>query len=442
MSSSRRVKTTTAVYSDVGKVRTANEDSYYISRDENLLVVCDGMGGQVAGGLASKMAVETIKDVYQSMSGKDVLTFLYDEERKLTSGSQRLVAAVRLANRRIYNISAKFSKLRGMGTTVVALALDSSFATMVHVGDSRIFRYSDRKILQLTEDHSWLNELIEDNEINEEQIETFSQKNVITRALGTSPTIRIDIHSEKYRKNDLYVLCTDGMHGTVGAKDIKKVVERSKGSIDRIARTLIEAAVRRDGSDNVTVAVARIEQNSREMGVAAVSTTIPEEGARITVVEEKFIQEQYPEPKMRGKNPMNIAMNSKSIFMPILVVLTAMLCFMLGLLLKEGRFSSNKAASMGVSGSQLQRGLAAQQLRGRDSADSGGVIAVVMFKNQAELDQARLTEKGRLLNQFKLYDDDGQPIVKDTFSIFLINDATGDVLEKTSGIKLPRLQTN
>ncbi|MCG8606195.1 protein phosphatase 2C domain-containing protein, partial [bacterium] len=172
------VQVKTTAYSDIGTQRKANEDSYFVAENENLLIVCDGMGGHVAGGLASKIAVETIKEVYFNLEEDQLQKLFPDIDQNLTQAARLLVAAVRIANRRLYNMAAKFPKLRGMGTTVVAIAFDSDAATLVHVGDSRVFRISDDAITQLTEDHSWLNELIEDNEINEEQIETFSQKNV------------------------------------------------------------------------------------------------------------------------------------------------------------------------------------------------------------------------------------------------------------------------
>src|SRR3990172_4841243 len=306
----RRIKTTTSVYSDVGNVRKANEDSFYISRDENLIVVCDGMGGQVAGGLASRIAVETIKDVYEELSDDEIDYFLYDPESALTNSSRRLIAAVRIANRRIYKISNKFPRLRGMGTTVVALSMDKAFATMVHVGDSRIFRISKNTILQLTEDHSWLNELIEDKEINEEQVETFAQKNVITRALGTSPTIKIDIHCERYKKDDVYVLCTDGLHNSVGLQDMLKIHEKNNGMVDKMTRKLAEKALKRDGTDNITVAVVKINQDSKETDKQGISTTIPEEGEKIISRIEKHINDNYNEPQLNNnKNPIVNNMN-------------------------------------------------------------------------------------------------------------------------------------
>lgn len=454
----RRIKTTTAAYTDVGKVRKANEDSYYISKDENLIIVCDGMGGQVAGGLASKIAVETIQDIFTNMEDELVKNFLYDEELNLARASRRLVAAVRLANRRIYNISTRFAKLRGMGTTVVALVLDKSFATMVHVGDSRIFRISDRKVLQLTIDHSWLNELIEDNEINEEQIETFAQKNVITRALGTGPQVKIDIHCEKYKKDDIYILCTDGLHGSVGAADIKKMFEKSNGSVDALSRRLIQKALRRDGSDNVTVAVARVNQNSKETHRQGVSTTIPEEGEKLSSKIDRFIQDNYSEPQLQmNQNQIMTTINQRRFMLPGLVLLTGLLCFMFGMALQnfnnKGRSHNTQTSSARSEQGQPKANYAmpAASIRNprnavaqpesiqRSPVSEDAMLAVVFFNSARDYNAANLEQRGLVIDSIHPYREDETPIITGDFSIFLI-DSSNNVIRKVSGVQLPDMQ--
>ncbi len=443
MSGNKKVKTTTAVHSDIGKVRKANEDSYFVSRDENLVLVCDGMGGQVAGGLASKLAVETIKDVYLELDDEVVNGFLYDSELELARSSRRLVAAVRLANRRIYHVSKRFPKLRGMGTTVVALTLDNSFATMVHVGDSRIFRHSAGKVLQLTEDHSWLNELIEDEEINEEQVETFAQKNVITRALGTAPTVKIDIHCEKYKKDDVYILCTDGMHNSVGPRDIRKTIKHSNGSIDAVTHGLIEKALRRDGSDNVTVAVARVDQDSAQTSFPAVSTTIPEEGEKIAARSDCFIQENYTEPNIQNSRiRMKSATSSFSIKMPLLILLTGLICFLTGAIVQRGRtrpLATPAQPTMAASADALPgigTGNLAQEVIRKSPVAGDAVLAVVFFNSEKDFRRANLDKRGQVIDQLRPYSGGSQHSIDGDFSIFLI-DANNNVIKKTSGIQIP-----
>lgn len=445
MAKGKRVKTSTSVYSDVGKVRKANEDSYYVSRDENLLVVCDGMGGQVAGGLASKIAVETLKDIYENLKESDIGAFLYDNEFEFPLSAKRLIAGVRVANRRIYKISKKHSKLRGMGTTVVALSLDKHFATMAHVGDSRIYRISQDRVLQLTEDHSWLNELIEDKEINEEQIETFAQKNVITRAMGTGPTIKIDIHCEKFKRNDLYLLCTDGLTGSVGKTDIRKAHARSKGNLDYITRSLAEKALKRDGSDNITLAVARVNDASKETKKPGISITVPEEGERISSRIDKFVLDRYSEPNMNiNNNPIVNTMNQSKFYLPGIIAIIGLVAFLLGIFV-QGKNSkppqynepavtqsnvlpthNNMQSVNNGSTSRIQRSII-----GKDA-----VLAVVLFNSENDYKKAELNERGTVIDNISPFSRENNTKFDKQFNIFMI-DSESNVLYRSETISLP-----
>lgn len=457
MARAKKIDILTAACTDVGKTRKANEDSHYTSTDENLVIVCDGMGGQVAGGLASKIAVETIKDVYLDFEDKHFHSAFYELDQALTRSAQRLVTAVRIANRRLYKIAAKFPKLRGMGTTVVALTFDKYFATMVHVGDSRIFRLSGNQIIQLTEDHSWLNELIEDNEINEEQIETFQQKNVITRALGTGPTVKIDIHTEKYKEGDVYVLCTDGLHSSVTERDIRKMLLLNGQTLDAVTTEMVEKAKKRDGTDNITVAIARINQDSKPTKKVGVATTIPEESDRIIIKEDKFIQEHYSEPKFKTNTDafMNTFIPNK-VMMFGLAALTGLACFFLGLKLQNGGTASAKRPlSARVSGDMkgaagLQRteapkaGMAVSPLKQapaitRSKLGKDAVLAFVFFNSNKDYEDAMLEQRGDVLDTVFPYDTSTNPGLSGDFSIFLI-DAASNVVHKTSDLRLPNIE--
>lgn len=444
------LKISTAALSDVGVVRKANEDSYFVSKDERLLIVCDGMGGQVAGGLASKIAVETIKDVFYGVKEDQILKLSPDLDPSFAISSRRLVTAVRLANRRLFSIAAKIPKLRGMGTTVVAITFDEIFATMVHVGDSRIFRFSDGEMVQLTEDHSWLNELIEDNELNEEEIETFQQKNVITRALGTGPTVKVDIHCEKYKKNDIYILTTDGLHTSVSGEDMKKVILSQNGSLESVTKKLIEKARKRDGTDNITAALAQIRQNSAETKLVGFSTTIPEEDEKIAIKEDKFILEKYGSTKLSftNKTQMLNMMHQRFIFAAAILV-TAVFCFLLGMNLQPAhqaagaampstaniRPAQNTAAQAGA----LSNDAPSLPVIQRSPVSKDAVLAVVFFNSQNDYRAAQLEERGQVLDKLSPFAPDGN-LIQGTFSIFLI-DSSSNVIRKTSGLQLPDVST-
>ncbi|HEX9654454.1 MAG TPA: Stp1/IreP family PP2C-type Ser/Thr phosphatase [bacterium] len=451
------LKISTAALSDVGAVRKANEDSYFVSKDERLLIVCDGMGGQVAGGLASKIAVETVKDIFFGLKEDQILKISSDLDPTLAISSRRLISAVRMANRRLFSIAARIPKLRGMGTTVVAATFDEYFATMVHVGDSRIFRYSDGEVVQLTEDHSWLNELIEDNELNEEEIETFQQKNVITRALGTSPTVKVDIHCEKYKKNDVYILCTDGMHASVSGEDISKMISNHPHSLETITKKLIEKAKRRDGTDNITAALAQIRQNSAETKMVGTSATITEEDEKVALKEDKFILEKYGSTKLSITNKTHVLnmMHQRFIFAAAVLV-TAVFCFLLGMNLQPAHQPLGTAIQPNVSGGQNPGGAgtseqtaqaasfangqqpvsAAPPVIQRSAVSRDAVLAVVFFNSQRDYDAAQLEERAKVLDQLSPLSKEGHELIQGTFSIFLI-DSSNNVIRKTSGVHLP-----
>ncbi len=452
MKENKKTQITAGGHSDVGNLRAANEDSFYISEDESLLIVCDGMGGQVAGGLASKIAVETVKDVYMNVKQDKIDKIIPDLDKSLTGPARRLVAAVRLANRRIFKTAIKFPKLRGMGTTVAAITFDSSLATMVHVGDSRILRLSDNKILQLTEDHSWLNELIADDEIDAEDIETFSKKNVITRALGSSPAIKIDIHCEKYKKDDIYVLATDGLHNAIPQEEIKKLIYKSKnGVLEKVAKFLTERAKAIDGSDNITVALAKVAKDSNNKKVVGTSKTIFEEDDKTRVKENKFIVERYGEPQMVwGRFKMSVKTPQRLFFASLVIFFLT-----LGLYFTQVRsFSNPKTSPVETNQNENSRknkinDAVAQtpptvRIRTpklviqRSKVNEKAVIAFVFFNSKNDFENAKLGQRGTLLNTYQPYLEKEDEAAGENLSIFLF-DESGNVVQK-SNFQLPEIQ--
>lgn len=451
MKENKKTQITAGAHSDVGNLRASNEDSFYISEDENLIIVCDGMGGQIAGGLASKIAVETVKDVYLNVEQDKLDKLFPDLEGSLTGTARRLVAAVRLANRRIFKTAIKFPKLRGMGTTVAAITFDSNLATMVHVGDSRILRLSDNKILQLTEDHSWLNELIADDEIDEEDIETFSKKNVITRALGSSPAIKIDIHCEKYKKDDMYILATDGMHNAIPQEEIKKLIYKSKnGVLQKVAKFLIETAKAIDGSDNITVALAKVTKDSSNKAVVGTSKTIFEEDDRTRARENKFIVERYGEPQMAwGRFKISVKTPQRLFFASLVIFFLT-----LGIYFTQVRSFSNpktppvetkqnesprknKINNVAASTPPARRTKIPQLVIQRSKVNENAVMAFIFFNSKEDFENAKLRQRGTLLNTFQPYLRKDEAASED-LSIFLF-DESGNVVQK-SNFQLPEIQ--
>jgi len=246
--------------SDTGTARSVNEDFCGIFEEDGLAIVCDGMGGHNAGANASRLAVATIRYMYLFLDP----TFHYQITRDLLASdlniASRLIGSVRLANRNVYNKSIRESSLKGMGTTASALAIRDGVAVIAHVGDSRIYRIRQDSMDLLTEDHTWVNELIQDQEIDYEQAKKFEKQNVITRALGLSGSIKIDVRVELICQGDLFLICSDGLTKALKDEEIKNIIFCNNGNLDYTLQHLINTANMRDGSDNISVALVSIEQ--------------------------------------------------------------------------------------------------------------------------------------------------------------------------------------
>ena len=231
---------------DVGKVRSVNQDAFYINtlpNDAALAVVCDGMGGASAGDIASKTAVEIISqyvvNAYNpSMSSVDI-------ERLLDN-------AISSANIEVFSLSQKDERLNGMGTTVVAAVVRDKQAIICNIGDSRAYVIND-KLIQITRDHSMVQTLVESGKITPEQAQIHPEKNIITRALGVEENILTDSYCVDITNNDKVLLCTDGLSNYVSADEILSIVNNNE--LDKVTNLLIDKANFGGGRDNITAAI-------------------------------------------------------------------------------------------------------------------------------------------------------------------------------------------
>jgi serine/threonine protein phosphatase PrpC len=243
---------------DVGLVREANEDTIELLPRKNLYIVCDGMGGHNAGEVASRTACQVISTLYDKFYDR----LLQDETvrlpRVLPPSTDVLIKAVRIANHTVYRMAAENPSFSGMGTTIVAAAVEKDILTLLHVGDSRIYRYADNTLTPLTIDHSWAAELEQSEQISAEEARNLVNRNVITRALGVKENVEIDVAVRKIAENDIYVLCSDGLCGFVDDSDIKGVVAAANGDLDKTVNQLIQLANDRGGMDNVSVVAFKI----------------------------------------------------------------------------------------------------------------------------------------------------------------------------------------
>ncbi len=228
---------------DVGKRREINEDYTYTSDKPvgnlpNLFIVADGMGGHNAGDYASKHAVEKLVEVVENYTEE------YDAENILQK-------AIDDANTYINKMSKKDTRLKGMGTTLVAVTVDENYVTVANVGDSRMYVINDF-ITQITKDHSLVEEMVEMGGIDREVARTHPDKNIITRAVGVKEYVLVDFFDIHIGRQEKLLLCTDGLTNMLRDEEIHRIVNGST-SLEEAGKRLIEAANENGGRDNIAV---------------------------------------------------------------------------------------------------------------------------------------------------------------------------------------------
>jgi protein phosphatase len=230
--------------SDVGRQRTANEDTLVLAPP--FFAVADGMGGARAGEVASSLAAG-----------------VFDEERTdgPDSGEAQLTRIVREANRRIYEMAERDESTRGMGTTLTVAKVEGDQVRIGHVGDSRAYMLRGGELRQLTNDHSLVAELERTGQISPEAAETHPQRSIITRALGPEADVEVDTYTIPGRPGDVFLICSDGLTGMIGDGDVEAIV-RGASTLEQAAKELVEAANQSGGRDNITVVMFRLDGDS------------------------------------------------------------------------------------------------------------------------------------------------------------------------------------
>jgi PPM family protein phosphatase len=241
---------------NVGMKRTHNEDNFSIIEESGLYIVADGMGGHASGEIASKMAVDAMREFFAATANDPERTWPYKMDRSKGYEENRLITGIKLANLRIFESAQRDARQRGMGTTIVSLFAVEDGVYLAHVGDSRVYRIRDARLEQLTEDHSLLNDYIKMKRLTPEEIANFPHKNVIVRALGMKDTVKVDSRFEQPQENDIVLLCSDGLSGPVSDPDILDIAV-STPDLKAAASKLIERANANGGPDNVTCVLIR-----------------------------------------------------------------------------------------------------------------------------------------------------------------------------------------
>lgn len=243
---------TVACKTDLGRVRENNEDKfeYYIPEDDatlatrgQIFVVCDGMGGHAAGQIASELTAKTFIDVYLNHPSADATV--------------AMEAGVVAAHRYVADVGRAVPARRGMGTTLSVLILLQDKAYTVQVGDSRIYRLRQGELLQLTHDHTWVDEAIRNGMLRPEDAENHPYKHVLTRAVGTEQDVKCDIEAHDLITGDTFLLCSDGLINHVTDDEIGTVL-RKTGASEAVWK-LVGQALLGGGSDNCTVMIVRVD---------------------------------------------------------------------------------------------------------------------------------------------------------------------------------------
>lgn len=324
------IKYTCAGKTDIGLVRSGNEDCFRIIEESDLFIVCDGMGGHQAGEVASKEACEIIGHCFGAMANEVSGDPNLAVPAKFPSAGDLLIRSIRIANRSVYKKSISNAELNGMGTTIVAAVLEDSLISIAHAGDSRAYKLTGEKLIPLTTDHSWVAELQKTGMFNESEAAQVAGKNVITRALGVHETVEIDFRADKIAAGDTFIFCTDGLCGYADDPDIFEAARECKGDLHRICENLVKLANQRGGQDNVTVVALRIEEITKESTYDTVQPVTISRESDIAIERENEVVEAIDDIKVKTEVVRTqVKKQSKYNIIPLIFIIMAILVILI-----------------------------------------------------------------------------------------------------------------
>ena len=249
---------------DVGCVRTNNEDNFGFDSRHGIFVVCDGMGGQAAGEVASKMGVDILLAYFRNQAPAAGMQSLNGQNG--SSGAQSLANAIQLANKTIFQAGQEHNGRNGMGSTIVAALVRGNSLAIAHVGDSRIYLVRQGTIQRLTQDHSLVMEQVRRGYITLEQAQQSEMQNIILRALGSEEVVEADIEDLVAIPGDVLLMVSDGLTRYVPDDEILKIVQGPRG-LEKACGELVRAARERGGDDNITCLLVRIVNRTWYQGI-------------------------------------------------------------------------------------------------------------------------------------------------------------------------------
>ena len=253
-----------AALSDIGLIRSVNEDAIAIRPEYGLAILADGMGGHNAGEVASHMAVEVIQQSLTARMQHAVADSISDFSDYLPAW---VGDAIELANTYIHEASHYEPDCSGMGTTIVVALHYRGRLTVAHVGDSRAYRLRQQRLEQLTRDHSWLQEQIDAGLISPEMARISSNKNLITRALGIAPYVEVEVHEYASQAGDIILLCSDGVNDMLSDQAMCGVLSRCGQALQAACKKLIQLANDSGGRDNASVILIKVQDDDGQAGL-------------------------------------------------------------------------------------------------------------------------------------------------------------------------------
>jgi protein phosphatase len=242
-----------------GRVRPNNEDALLWDLPAGLFVVADGMGGHQAGEVASRMAVDTVQSFLEASRGDQDLTWPFGFDPNLSMNANRLVTAVRLANRKVYQAGEDKPDFAGMGTTIVVALIEGSTLTFCGVGDSRIYVLAGGALQQITHDDSWVaTVLARDPEFDRSQLSQHPMRHVLTNVLGARDDTEVEVGERPVRAGEQILLCSDGLYGGLDDAALQILLD-GPGGLKELADRLVATSLERGGTDNITVVLVKAD---------------------------------------------------------------------------------------------------------------------------------------------------------------------------------------
>lgn len=237
---------------DIGCVRTENQDRVLDDHSLDLFAVADGMGGHKHGEIAAELAIATLRYYVESSRDRFDVTWPFGYNFDLSVDANRLSTAIQLANRQVWNHAQQSPECVGMGTTVAAILLSGDGVVVGNVGDSRVYLFRNRELKQISFDDTFVNSLALQENRDPEAMANHPMRNVLTQAAGTQDALNVHTVEQKLESGDLYLICSDGLHGVIGNAAIQSILE-SDGDLEHRAVRLTEAARLQGGPDNISV---------------------------------------------------------------------------------------------------------------------------------------------------------------------------------------------